>query len=597
MSDEYIRLAAPVYPEMQYCYSPVQETALQQNQFPAAAVLSSPRTKRSQYHLRKKDVESNIHQRYQPIKSRRNPRDQGSDSSDDEEEDGDDEEEEEDDDDNIINNNNNATNIIKLKGEQANTLSLDPSVDSVLDSSSRSLSASSDPRLVFPVVPNNTHTANPTKTINAPQSGPISHAGSTTPTQSTETGAAVVSALTAMIAEKASVADNPFAEYAFVAGKGENKPVNLCVYLPHSSTPYKPVKLVVRPDAIIDDVIGYILYDYVEQKRTPEIEEEQYDLAQWSLLMAEDDGEVEDDLPALDRMRKIDRVSFDQFALCRATPSQIKENEINRSKLGRGKPDLEAIRKNKQMVPSIIQQQPQQQQQQQQSSQQQLLQVLSQQTEPDSSAVAVPVPSSKAVLTKSTMPMTPIKYFRIRLMTNETVSATTMIGVDEEMFIGDVLDLVSRKRKLDPEEYMLTIADTNMIVPNDTPVEGLPSETDLCLTKKGTSLTIPTSANHLWRSPIKKKKEDSQQPMYFSTANSPSISNNNGTTIDGDYIHLMPPEHKGMFDSVKTTSFHVSAIRTCKVSKKLPSHFKIVVMKERDYKTYALEAESAKEAC
>jgi hypothetical protein len=24
--------------------------------------------------------------------------------------------------------------------------------------------------------------------------------------------------------------------------------------------------------------------------------------------------------------------------------------------------------------------------------------------------------------------------------------------------------------------------------------------------------------------------------------------------IDGDYIHLMPPEHKGMFDSVKTVS-------------------------------------------
>lgn len=24
--------------------------------------------------------------------------------------------------------------------------------------------------------------------------------------------------------------------------------------------------------------------------------------------------------------------------------------------------------------------------------------------------------------------------------------------------------------------------------------------------------------------------------------------------IDGDYIHLMPPEHKGMWDSVKTVS-------------------------------------------
>lgn len=22
--------------------------------------------------------------------------------------------------------------------------------------------------------------------------------------------------------------------------------------------------------------------------------------------------------------------------------------------------------------------------------------------------------------------------------------------------------------------------------------------------------------------------------------------------IDGDYVHIMPPEHKGMFDSVKT---------------------------------------------
>lgn len=27
--------------------------------------------------------------------------------------------------------------------------------------------------------------------------------------------------------------------------------------------------------------------------------------------------------------------------------------------------------------------------------------------------------------------------------------------------------------------------------------------------------------------------------------------------IDGDYIHLMPPEHKGMFDSVKTVSSQV----------------------------------------
>lgn len=110
--------------------------------------------------------------------------------------------------------------------------------------------------------------------------------------------------------------------------------------------------------------------------------------------------------------------------------------------------------------------------------------------EADSSAVAVPIPSSKAMLTKSTMPMTPLKYFRIRLMTNEEVSATTTIPVYAEMFIGDVLELVCRKRKLDPDEHMLTIADSNLVVPNDLTVEDMRKITELCLIRKGAGLTI-----------------------------------------------------------------------------------------------------------
>jgi hypothetical protein len=100
-----------------------------------------------------------------------------------------------------------------------------------------------------------------------------------------------------MIAAKATTAENPYAAYSHASGKGSSHPMTLCVYLPHSSTPYKPISLVVRPDAIIDDVIGYILYDYVEQKRGAELDPELYDLAQWVLLIAEDDGEIEDELP------------------------------------------------------------------------------------------------------------------------------------------------------------------------------------------------------------------------------------------------------------------------------------------------------------
>ncbi|KAI8086433.1 stress-activated map kinase interacting protein 1-domain-containing protein [Halteromyces radiatus] len=412
------------------------------------------------------------------------------------------------------------------------------------------------------------------------------------------------SALSAMIAAKASSAENPFSEYAHASGKGSSHPITLCVYLPHSTTPSKPVSLVVRPDAIIDDVIGYILYDYVEQKRMPELDQEVYDLAQWLLLIAEDDGEIEDDLPAPDRTRRIDMVNFDQYALCRANPSQAKQNEQIRAKLGRSKPDLESLNKKPSMVlgPTING-------------------MPMTAADTDSSSIAVPVPSSKAVLTKAALPMTPIKYFRIRLMTSEEVAATTTIPVSAEMFIGDVLELVSRKRKLDPNEYILTISDSNVVISNDTAVQYLKDVEELTLTKKGNALTVPpSSSNPLWRSPIKKRKEDTHAPMYFNTGDinkQPSDNflqqykkyNVNRKTpmfvgkrvsvlaIDGNYIHLMPPEHKGMFDSVKTTSFHVSAIRSCKQSKKVPSNFKIGVMKERDYKTYELEAETSKEAC
>lgn len=113
------------------------------------------------------------------------------------------------------------------------------------------------------------------------------------------------SALSAMIAERASAADNPFSEFSFVSGRGDAHPITLCVYLPHSAKPYEPVSLVVRPDAIVDDVIGYILYDYVEKKRKPPLKEEMYDLAQWVLRIAEDDGEIEEDLPGkFSRLKK-----------------------------------------------------------------------------------------------------------------------------------------------------------------------------------------------------------------------------------------------------------------------------------------------------
>ncbi|KAI9276030.1 stress-activated map kinase interacting protein 1-domain-containing protein [Sporodiniella umbellata] len=594
LSDDYVRLAAPVYPEMQYCYSPTYDSYLNETK-----LMSSPHTNKRNYRSRnqkapfpivqtaKADISASEEEETEPEKQK------------------------------------------KQDGEPTSALNpaeeilLDPSVDSAIDPSPRS-SLNESNLSAFPF-PDSAQSEIDQNQEHKPASASINSSHLLEYTKK------IIyqpqkSALSALIAEKATTAENPFAEYSYVSGKGENKPITLCVYLPHSNQPYEPVSIIVRPDALIDDVIGYILYDYVEQKRGKELDAQSLDLAEWVLLIAEDDGEIEEDLPAVDRTRRIDRVSFDQFALCRATPSQVKQNDATRAKMGKSKPDVETLRKKKEVsepIPDLaIPSSPENATAVDQETTNGPL-LHNQPTQvPDASTVAVPVPSSKATLTKATLPMTPLKYFRLRLMTNEEVSATTSIPAYAEMFIGDVLELVSRKRKLDPNEYMLTIADTNVIVPNDTTVENMKGITDLALVKKERAMSIPTS-NHLWRSPMKRKKDELNYPMYFSSDASQKLTSANTNdgllsqykkysvgrkmpmfvskkmyilAIDGDYIHLMPPEHKGMFDSVKTTSFYASAIRSCKQSKKVPTDFKLIVLKERDYKTYDLEAESSKEA-
>jgi hypothetical protein len=187
-----------------------------------------------------------------------------------------------------------------------NTTSLHPSVDSAIDPSPRSSiddtnAATVNSNSTFPFA-TPTHAAatpknEPEETKEIKEAAPQEQSPLEYEKRQTTIKANTVSALSALIAEKATKAENPFSEYSFVSGKGENKPITLCVYLPTSFKPMDAVSLVVKPDAIIDDVIGYILYDYIEQKRGPELDAHLYDLAEWVLLIAEDDGEIEDDLP------------------------------------------------------------------------------------------------------------------------------------------------------------------------------------------------------------------------------------------------------------------------------------------------------------
>ena len=133
------------------------------------------------------------------------------------------------------------------------------------------------------------------------------------------------SALTALIKakEQNSQEENHLAElYASFSGKGDLKPLHLKIFRPTSEEPMRSIDVVVRQDATVAETIGFSLYRYWEDGRKPPLKPEECDANVWTLRIMEDVGVVDDDFPALERIRPISRFHFDMFALVEATSEQ-----------------------------------------------------------------------------------------------------------------------------------------------------------------------------------------------------------------------------------------------------------------------------------
>jgi SAPK-interacting protein 1 (Sin1), middle CRIM domain len=158
-----------------------------------------------------------------------------------------------------------------------------------------------------------------------PKREPSSGHFSPIPLSMTNTIQPPMSALTALIKakEQNSQEENHLAElYASFSGKGDLKPLQLKIFRPTSAEPMRPVDVVVRQDATVAETIGFSLYRYWEDARKPPIKREECDANVWTLRIMEDVGVVDDDFPALERIRPISRFQFDMFALVEATPDQ-----------------------------------------------------------------------------------------------------------------------------------------------------------------------------------------------------------------------------------------------------------------------------------
>lgn len=345
-------------------------------------------------------------------------------------------------------------------------------------------------------------------------------------------------------------------DYSFVCGKGVPNPIHLKIFFPSSQDPKKPLPVIVKRDATVEQVIGYSLYVYIEEKRMPPIDANSKldKVACWNLRIVEDDGDIDQDFPALVRVRKIQQFQFDQFAVCPANSTQAKVNEE------------------------------------------------AQKAAAAASALASAVgPSTGSSSTGSVQGKKPTYFIKVHLYSTLEVKQTTTVSLPGDMLLADVLVYCCRKRKIEPNDYTLKMADTKTDVPLDRTLESM-GLTELCLLKKDRG---PSAGDIFLRPPeeLERDDDDFQQPAYISDEYTSVYKKYTVTrklhlqmmlgtsgraqertlAIDGDFIYLMPPESRGAVfglgrgESMKTLSFHISNVISCKQIKRASPVFKLTI--------------------
>ena len=460
-----------------------------------------------------------------------------------------------------------------------------------------------------------------------------------------------ISALGQAIRARQAKPTNPIDIFARLSGKGALDPLNIRIYAPFSETPDKPVDMPMQrtvkdsdtgdtPAVTVADAIGLSLWRYYEEGFKPAISRSKLDVNRWTLRIV-DDGEVEYDFPALNRTSAmVDFTSnnnrpargrsrakaYDDFALVEATDIQYLENKRLTPKYS--KQFDEIVEEPLDSAPQL--------------------------PEPhDTGASAIDESPLKTTVHKpfafatrkqsatladkpamptvhSTPRMGPPKLLKIHFTSLEANTQTSSVEVTTDTYIAEVLDMACRKWNLDKTHHFLKVTGTNTIAPLDRTVEAIGARTDLDLIrrrfaydgamgltgspvssspnaplllttetpkkgKKGMSAVHPLAQKQdLWSSSGNYKRYTvvRKQPMSFAPSHQRTL------LMDGDYMHILPGETgKTLFDtSAKSTTVPFSMIVGCKVSRRHPKTFRVIIFRERETKRYDFEAQSIPEA-
>ncbi|KAK0722413.1 stress-activated map kinase interacting protein 1-domain-containing protein [Lasiosphaeria miniovina] len=451
------------------------------------------------------------------------------------------------------------------------------------------------------------------------------------------------SLLSAALKAKKTKPALPFDSFASLSGQGDPSPIMLRIYSPFSKNPSKPFEVLIRRtvhqgeggdrSVTVADLIGLSLWRYNEEKLEPTLPSDKLNVNWWTLRMVEEDGEVDDDFPPLDRRKQLTSFTtannkagrsrsnskvYDIFALVQASESEFAENQrmtpqFEQEAVAEEPDDKDLTPRNTPRPDAVLQQQL--------LAQPRENPLLNTTYRADTSMFAdMPQPAQPA--SSQNTARGEKKLLRIHIHSAD-VAPGQMITLDVTTgtWLAEVLDTACRKRQLDKANHVLKVPNSGTVVLLDRTVASLGNVTDLDLYRRRfatdgplTMTGSPSSSsprpllfadNASWSKskrakimgthPLAKEalKQDelgvgSNYKKYTVWRKQPMrLLSEKLFAIDGEYIHIMPASGGKMVESDgKTTSVHFSNVVGCKVSRKHPTNFKLVVYKATESKRY-----------
>ena len=469
-----------------------------------------------------------------------------------------------------------------------------------------------------------------------------------------------VSILGQAIRARRAKPDNPLESFARLSGKGVPDPLNIRIYAPFSVTSNKPFEMPLqrtvqegnssdKVQVTVADAIGLSLWRYQEEGMKPALSKDKMNVNRWTFRMV-DDGEVEYDFPALGRTSAISDFTYnnnraaaargrsrgkavDEFALVEATEVQVAENQrLTPKYTQQSEPAEEDSTLNGPQSTATNEVD---------ASNSTGAQVnggfdrpFAFTTRKQSTTLA----DKPAVPTVHSTPrMGPPKLLKIHFTSLEAYTTTNTVEVTTDTYIAEVLENVCKRWNLDKAHHFFRVSGTTTVAPLDRTVESIGNRMDLDLVRRrfphdggfGGLTGSPTSSSpsaplllQTTGTPTKKGKKggailpsgahplSQKQDLWGNTANykkytvvrkqpmSFTSSHQRTLLMDNDYMHILPSEtDKTLFNtSAKTTTVPFSMIVGCKVSRRHPKTFRVIIFRERETKRYDFEAQNVVEA-